>query len=643
MRVFKKTIITLGVWTLTWCVWGDLTLVRDGRPEAVILLGHQPTRSAQMGAFELQHHVKLITGAVLPIRRGQFQEADRGKVIIRIGGDNSGLSGETSVVKFNGDTILLAGHDTSDDRTVDYAKPETFPAVEYTCKGSLYAVYDFLENQCGVRFYGMDELGTTYRERKTLTVKGADRTFTPPLDAFRVVYDDDRYKASCKVKISERDRVLWQLRWRQNLCFGLVNHNQYSVYFAHWGRAKDPRLAKAFIEKRADIFAKGFEGKGAGVDPILSRNYPGDKDLPPQLCYSCGEAVSYYAREALTYYRGGNVLGGWGNFSGGVPTDKAVIPRMEGKPFFYPLQGGDTGGHCLCERCKARFPNDDQDNVSNNKFQFIADVARKAGETEPKAGISTLAYIQTLRYPDRVVLPDNVSVQLCLTVYSWWHPVSRQKQMAAYNEWIAKEARRRPITLWTYLFSTYWDAAHHFGNYKPFPGLYPWKTGELFKQFTRDGIRGWFTEVEMQYNQLEAYVAAKICFDPSLDPDQILDEYFAAMYGEAGDAVKAFYREMERAYWNPGNCPPEWLRDTSKVIGPKGSKRPYWDTGLHSPEVNWTLGTPERMKKLAELLETARTRVATPREKARLERLVDWLWTDTLEGYREHGLVKPAP
>ena len=45
----------------------DTTLVRDGKPVSVIVLEAKPTRSAQMGAFELQHHVKLITGATLPI------------------------------------------------------------------------------------------------------------------------------------------------------------------------------------------------------------------------------------------------------------------------------------------------------------------------------------------------------------------------------------------------------------------------------------------------------------------------------------------------------------------------------------------------------------------------------------------------
>ena len=61
----------------------EVTLVRQGKAESVILLDRKATKSAQMGAFELQYHVKLITGAELPI----VTEAPKGKLVIKIGGD----------------------------------------------------------------------------------------------------------------------------------------------------------------------------------------------------------------------------------------------------------------------------------------------------------------------------------------------------------------------------------------------------------------------------------------------------------------------------------------------------------------------------------------------------------------------------
>ena len=42
-------------------------LVRDGDPTATIVVAAQPTRSAQFAAAELQYHVRLITGATLPV------------------------------------------------------------------------------------------------------------------------------------------------------------------------------------------------------------------------------------------------------------------------------------------------------------------------------------------------------------------------------------------------------------------------------------------------------------------------------------------------------------------------------------------------------------------------------------------------
>ena len=63
-----------------------LFLVRDGVPQSVIVLGEKPTRSAQLGAFELQHHIKLITGAELPIVKEKSSPAVG--TVIKIGGEN---------------------------------------------------------------------------------------------------------------------------------------------------------------------------------------------------------------------------------------------------------------------------------------------------------------------------------------------------------------------------------------------------------------------------------------------------------------------------------------------------------------------------------------------------------------------------
>ena len=59
----------------------SLKLVRNGEPRASIVLAAEPTRAASMAAGELQEHVRLITGANLPIVRDAAQVEHERKAV----------------------------------------------------------------------------------------------------------------------------------------------------------------------------------------------------------------------------------------------------------------------------------------------------------------------------------------------------------------------------------------------------------------------------------------------------------------------------------------------------------------------------------------------------------------------------------
>lgn len=618
---------------LSFMAFCDVTIVKDGKASAVIVLDSKPTQSAQLGAEELRHHIKLITGADLPIS----SKAVPGKVNIFVGGGNVDATGELSSIAFKNGNIYLTGNDSPEYAKVKYSDYRTFPKYEYRYNGSLFAVYDFLEICCGVRFYGMYERDTVYRKRSTLTVKEINRSHTPKMDAFREVYEHKTPKSP----FTRRELELWRLRWRMSTIYGKTNHNMGSIYFRYYKRAKQKYLAPVFVESHPEYFAQGYEGLGAGLgDWQLRLAYPEDKDVPPQLCYTHPGVSDWYAHEVLQYSKGRNHKGGYKNKVGTLPEDKTVLPRFKGKPFFYPIEGADNGSFCKCKACTRT--RGDNNNVSALKFGLMSEIARKAGKKDPNAGVSSLAYIQSLYYPDSVDLPPNLSIQMCLTVYCWWHPVAYKLQHDMYKKWVRKEAHRRPLTVWTYLFSTYWDT-RHFGKYKAFPGFYPWKTAEIIKEFNNDGLKGWFTEVQLQYNSLEAYVAARICYDPGVDTDAMIDEYFDLYYGAGGKYMKEFYREVEKAYWNPDNCPKEWLKDPNVFVGPAGKKHPFWGTGLFSPEICWQMGTDARMNKLRDLLKKAENAMKDPREKLRLEIFRKNIWEEAEQGKRDFTLLKNMP
>jgi len=613
----------------------DVILVKDGQPQAEILLNTPATKSAQLGAYELQYHIKLITEAELPIVTTRNPAVP---VAIRIGGENQSIEEEASVVKFRDGEILLTGGDTPDNRKVDYAKPGTYPSIDYHWKGSLFAVYDFLEDYCNVHFYGMDPLDTTFARRKTLEVKAKDRYFVSQTDAFRDVYDDLFYSGH-EIKKTSRDQALWKLRWRSTVTYAKTNHNTYSIYFTHWDKAHDPNLEGVFKGKRPEMFAQGYEGKAATCGVFLEKRFPGDVNLPPQLCYSNPATIEYYAREALTYYHGKNVLGGWMNKAGTQSAEKNLMPHFPGKPYFYPYEGNDSGAFCRCELCRKNITGPD---FSYTKFRFVGDIAAKAAELDPAAnvGISTLGYGETLPFPEKLGLPKNVSVELCLVNYAWWHPVIYRKNMENLAKWgQACKANKVPLTAWLYVYGPGHDSRTHYGRYKTFPLFYPWKVAEHMKRLFEAGLNGVFSECEMPQNYLEAYMVAKLAYDRSLNPNEVIDEYFSNYYGAAGEPMKQLFQNIEQAAWAPDFLPKEWTRNPDKPGGPGGRAiSPWWPTRLWSREVNWSLGTPQRIAQLQTLIDKAQTLVKTSEEKERLRRFVEFIWKPALQGRREYEL-----
>ena len=628
----KKIITSLLLCISTLIFAAPLTIIKNGKADAVIILDDKPTAPAQMAALEINYFLKKISGTELPVLKIS-DKTNAGKKIIITSKLPRKITGEFWKVAYEGNNIIISGHDSPVFNQVDYNKVDTFPKVEFVYNGTLFGAYQFIEDALGVRFFGPEDAENCYTPAKTVTVDGKTKEYTAKLDAFRI--------STCyyNKKLSKRDIHLWQLRWRQCDFFGRTNHNQYSIYFKHWGVGKRKGFDTQFIKKRPELFAKGYTGKMAGVDPILRSNYPGDKDIPPQLCYSNPETVKYYADEVMTYFNGGNVKGGWLNFSTKHDEKETLLPRFEGKPFFYPIQGGDTGGYCKCAKCLKLSGNRD---VSNAKFKFIADVANEVAKRNPAAGVSTLAYISTLGYPEKVTLPPNVSVQLCLTYYNWYHPIVKKVQHAAYKKWINKESKKRPLSVWLYTFGPSWDANHHFGKYKPFPGFYPHMAAAQMKEFAADGIRGIFTETELSHLKLEAYLLMRLAIDPTLDAQKIIDDFFVKYYGPAAKFMQKFYAEVEKAYLDPQNIPSEWLKDPNTVIGPKGKKHPFWGTGITSADINWKkMGNPKRMAELKKLMAQAEAAVkGHPQFAARLDIFKRNTWNLALEGEKEFRLLE---
>jgi len=188
----------------------EVKIVKNGVPEAKIVISSQPTKVAQFAAYELQYHIKKITGAKLPIVKDN--EKIRGKKILvgeskytkkyRINPER--FKEQEYLIRFYPSTIILIGRDKNEKGDVKYPENgdfKNYPAYSSTWpgiwdqQGTLYATYDFLEKFCGVRWLNPTESGTFFPKKKTLIVKG-NYLRRKPFFIYRDVYTGVDYESA---------------------------------------------------------------------------------------------------------------------------------------------------------------------------------------------------------------------------------------------------------------------------------------------------------------------------------------------------------------------------------------------------------------------------------------------------------------
>lgn len=598
-----------------------LRLTGGGQPVGVILLADKPTKAAQFAALELQWHVKAISGATLPIEVSGSGVQGSGKEIRIYVGDSAaaqalGLTQEAFklqeyAVRSGANEIVLVGKDAPDfsevkfdlDALGDGSKNANWPGW-WEERGTLHAVYDFLQEACGVRWLNPTDTGTVIPRKSTLVVNVKDVRRAPTFryrdcgvtsaeegydrsmslwgsreDGLKVwqalAYADSRARQGDSLTLKRLTATLFLLRMRNGGEKCVTNHSLYPYYDLYWTPSKDEAAAKYFVEKRPDLFAQGYEGG----------------EPPPQMCYTSTGLVALVAQEARDYFDNGG-------YTYKATLCTAPVGAKWGQNFFC-VEPMDCSAWCRCAGCKPWLPQ--ADTAVNNplarfnsgsayKFQFVNAVAREVAKTHPDKFITTLAYMTTLAYPDKVKLEPNVAVSFCLWSNRMFYDTKTYATELGYlKEWAAKDPQR-PLYLWLYyLFPA--EVANP-SQWFCFPGFFAHTIGDQMKTFKKLGVRGMF---HCGYGQeVEAYVTFRLMDNADLDVDQLLREYFQGLYGPAAKSLQDFYQLVEKTYADPANYP-------------AGSFDMY---GCQTKVAAWeTLGTEARMAKLAKLVGKAKTAV----------------------------------
>jgi len=446
-----------------------LVLAEDGRTDYVIGLTTNSLPAEETAARELAEHLKLVTGADFRI----VPEAEAGARAIIVGPgtklkaacpdvDLEPLGQDGMVMKTVGDTLYLAG-----------GRP----------RGTLYAVYTFLEDIVGVRWWSSTE--SFIPQKPTLEVPELDRAYTPKLKCREAFYRDAFQPAfASRLKCNGHfERIPPEygghytiLGWCHTF-FQLLPPDEYFAEHPEWYSEIDG-------ERKA-----GYT----------------------QLCLTNEEMRAELIRVALEWIR--------------KDPDAGMIS----------ISQNDWAGQCQCEECRALEAA--EGSPAGPLVQFVNAVAEEIEKEFPDFLIETLAYHYTRQAPATVKPRDNVVIRLCSIECNFAEPLATGPTNESFKNDIEAWSRIAPhLYIWNYVTN--------FANYiLPHPNLRGLAPDIRF--FADHNAIGLFEQGDSgcscsDFPELRAWVLAHLMWDPSLDDQALIRQFMEGYYGSAAEPLLAY-------------------------------------------------------------------------------------------------------
>jgi len=459
-----------------------LTISEDGAAKAVIIVAPKASEPEQHAAAELAVFLKQITGAKFETTYGFVSGKSRILVGLKAAKlaipnfSRNGFGSDGIVIHTIGNDLILAGGEP---------------------RGTLYAVYTFLEDHLGCRWWSSKV--SKIPKKPTIKVGKLNVRYVPPLE----------YRESFWFDAFDGD---WAVH---NKC----NGNSERLDAKRGGKHSYQGFVHTFF-------------------PLI----PPDKyfkDHPEWFSEIDGKRKYERAQLCLT------------NEEMQKELVKNLKERLRSNPAatIASVSQNDWHGYCQCSKCAAI--NKEEGSPAGSLLRFVNSVAADIEEEFPNVAISTLAYQYTRKPPKNVKPRHNVIVRLCSIECSFSKPLSdeRNKQF------------RDDIVGWSKICNRLyiWDYTTNFRHYvMPHPNLRV--LGPNVKFFTDHNVKGLFEQGAYQsygseMAELRAWVLAKLLWDPTHDGEKLVEEFIDGYYGAAGPHIKAYLKVTHDAVEASG----EWL------------------------------------------------------------------------------------
>ena len=428
--------------------------------------------------------------------------------------DVSKLASEGYFIKRIGSNLYLAGVDS---KTID---PRNNPWKMWMRRGTLSAVYDFLERFVGVRFYFAGKYGTIVPENKGMMLPAQIDIMERP-----DLIDRANYSGFGSKWYEKSDTYASGIKGN-NLNFIRQRYAERHIPFGHGLDYID--LIKRFGNTHPEYFALTTDGR---------RYKEADHVHPGNICFNSGVVDEIY-QDVKAFLTGKTAssrgIGHWSVNFGSYP--------------FVSVMPVDWLYWCCCAKCAktakgARiYQTSDKDAqaVSNAVWKYTVDIANRLKSENINGTVTQMAYGALKRLPE-CEIPENVSVQLA--VNGMGLPAHWDSDVELLKKWTKKFNGK--IAIWTY-------PGKHMSKseLKGVPAMMHRETGKYLKH-VRDYIYGCFLESETDFeifHYLNYYTFAKVSWNLDTDVDKLLDEHYKLMFGAGAPWMKKFFDELEELW-----------------------------------------------------------------------------------------------
>jgi len=460
-----------------------MTLAQNGKTDYVIVIAQDASDSEKTAARELRDYLGKVTGATFFIRTEAVVKPEAPQILV---GPSrrfkkllpnikwAALKQDGIVIKTRGKHLLLAG-----------GRP----------RGTLYAVYTFLEDVVGCRWWTSTE--SYLPRRPVLQVAGLDITYTPKL----------RYREAFYRDVNRNP--LFAAKLKVNGHFSLIPP-EYGGHYTILG------WCHTFYQLLPP--EKYFAQHPEWYSEIEGRRVADGA----QLCLTNEEMRKELMRVALEWIR--------------KQPDAGMISIAQ----------NDWGGRCQCVDCKAL--EEKEGSPSGPLIHFVNAVAADIEKEHPQFLIETLAYQYTRKPPLHVRPRRNVVVRLCSIECDFARPL----------EGDANKDFRDDIRSWSAIAPNLyiWDYVTNFANYiLPHPNMTVLASNVRF--FVRHNAIGVFEQGDAgcgvgDFVRLRAWLLSHLLWDPSRDEKKLAQEFLQGYYGPAAPHLAAYLDLVQEAISRKG-------------------------------------------------------------------------------------------